>query len=277
MILATADFLTGITRTAFGNFMCGLSVKVTGRLAVFVTGLILWGFPGSAMALMVSAPMVRKADGLVCKLLHDTGSDGAGQPVAGAGVALAPSACRMLRVAVRISSGTLSGGHSDAEIGSAPRRLGNAVDAAEYKVDICENATGLMLFDEHHPFVRRMLMQVGRDSGYGQEVDYVHTRHGFTVHPIAAGEFIRLTLNPWLGRLSAKQAGQTLEAPEVEDLQMSTTVDVIPGQWTELGSYREKAAIADQASTRRVLGNSSETLRIRVRVDDIGGSDRRHK
>lgn len=147
------------------------------------------------MALTGYAPIVREADGLVSKLHPGIRPNGAGQLATGAGVSFDPSVCRMLRVSVRMASGMPVGGLSGAELGSPPHRLGNAVDTAEYKVDVCESATGLMLFDEHYPCVRRMSVQGGRDAVYGQDIDYMHIRHGFTVQPIAAGERIQLILN----------------------------------------------------------------------------------
>ena len=273
MILAAEDFLTGFVRKFHGSLIRGLSVKARQRLIAGAIGLMVLSSPASAMALAVSAPMVQGAGALVCKLHDVIGPDGAG-----ANVSSAPSACRMLRVAVRIDTGTPSGASIAGEVIPSPRRLGNASDTAEYQVDVCENATGLMLFDEHHPFVRQLLVQGGRHPGYGQEVDYVHFRHGFTVQPTAAGEYIRLILSPWFGRVSANQPTKIFGAPEVEDLQMSTTVDVKPGQWMEVGTFRQETISTDEeVSPRRILGNSREVVRIWVRVDDIDVSDRRHK
>jgi hypothetical protein len=273
MILATAAFLTGFAGKFQGNCMRSLSVSVRRRLFVSTAGLVFSCFSSHAMALTVSAPMVQEADSLVCKLQEVTGSYGVGQSVAGAGKSLAPPVCRMLQVAVRIAMGAPSGGFGGVEAAAPSRRLGNAVDGAEYTVDVCESAKGLMLFDEHHPFVRRMLVQGGRNPGYGQEVDYVHIRHGFIVQPTAAGEYIRLILAPWFGRVSADQPSQTLQAPEVEGLQMSTTVDAIPGKWMDLGTYREGTFIGDEVVPRRIVGNSREIIRIWVKVDDVNVSN----
>lgn len=275
MILAAVAFLTGFARNFHGGCMPGLSVKASRGLVVGVAGLILLGFSGHATALTVSSPMVQEADTLVCKLRDVVGLDEAGHLVAGSGASLAPTACRMLRVALRITSGTPSLGLGGDETASSSRRLGNAVDAAEYEVNVCESAKGLMLFDEDHPFVRRMLVQGGRNPGYGQEVDYVHIRHGFIVEPVAAGEYIRLILEPWFGRVSANQSIRTPQAPEVEGLQMSTMVDAVPGKWMELGTYRKQALSGGAVSTRRILGNSRETVRIWVKVEDVDVSDRR--
>lgn len=273
MVLAAMAFLTGFARIFHGSRLCGLSVKSSGRLVVVATGLVLWGFSGTAMALTVSAPMVEGADLLVCKLQH-VGQDKTDRRESGAGASLAPSACRMLTVTVRIATGAPSGSSGAGEAASLPRRLGNAVDAAEYKVDVCENATGLILFDDHHPFVRRMLAQAGRNPGYGQEVDYVQTRHGFTVQPVAAGASIRLVLEPWFDRVAGRQGAQSMEPPEVESLQVSTTVDAIPGQWVEVGAYRQQPNIGDAVSSRRILGNYREAVRIWVKADDADRNDR---
>lgn len=272
MVLATVDFLTGFAHIFRNSSMCGLSGKVRGRLVVAAMGFMLWGFPGHAMALAVFAPMVQGDDSLVCKL-HDVGPVGAGQPGAGTGVSLLPSACRMLRVAVQIAAGTPSEGPGGGETGSPHRRLGNTVDSAEYRVDVCEKTTGLILLDEYYPFVHRMLVQGGRDPGYGQDVDYVHFRHGFTVQPVAAGEYIRLILAPWFGRVSVNQPVQALEAPGVDSLQVSTTVDLMPGQWLELGGYRKETTVADESAPRRILGNSRDIVRVWVKVDDINVPD----
>ncbi len=277
MILAAADFLTGFVRKFHGSLMRGLPVKIRQRLIAGAIGLMVLGFSTSAMALAESAPMVQGVGALVCKLQDVLKSDGEGQSMAGVGASFAPSSCRMLRVTVRIATGSPSETSTDDETVSSPRRLGNASDTAEYQVDVCENATGLMLFDEHHPYVRQMLVQGGRNPGYGQEIDYVNFRHGFTVHPTAAGKYIRLLLDPWFGRESASKPAQTLQAPEVESLQMSTTLDVVPGQWMELGTFRQVTGSAYEASTRRILGNSREVMRIWVRVDDINLPDRSYK
>lgn len=272
MILAAVTFLTDFARIFHGRCRPALSGKVRVRLVVGATGLILWGSSGSAMALTASAPVVRGSEPLVRKL-HDARKDGAGQSGAGGGVALAPSACRMLRVSVRMAADAPFGSSVAGETAMRPRRLGNADDVAEYNVDVCENATGTILFDEQHPFVRRMFAQGGRNPAYGREIDYMPMRHGVTVKPAGVGEHIRLTLEPWLGRVSADQTVQTLEPPEVSNLQMSTTIDAVPGQWVEFGGYRKESAIAAEASPRRTLGNSAERVRVWVMVDDIHASD----
>jgi hypothetical protein len=269
MILAKAVLLTGFIRKFRGICACCPAVKVGGRLAVCALCLFLLVFSDSAVALMASAPMVQEVDGLAYELQDSVGLDVTGQPATGVGVSMDTSDCRMLRVAVRIVSGAPVGALSGVESASKPHRLGNAVDTFEYQIDVCENTTGLLLFDEHHPFVRRMLVQGGRDPGYGQEIDSIQTRQGFTVHPIAAGEFIRLILHPRFGQVSSRSPGEPIAAPEVIDFQVSNTVDAIPGQWMELGSYRKESFLGGEISTRRRLGNSREVLRIWVKVDDV--------
>lgn len=246
--------------------------SLSSALAVGFFWLIFFPLAAQDIALASMVSMSDGSFGLVCQLQNHQGLDGrdrAGKHVALEGESDNTSACRMLRVAIRLESGKVATGTAPSAAGSAVRQLGNAFDAAEYRIDVCEKTVGLIFLDKDHPYTRQMFVQAGRHWGYGQEVDYLHVRHGFVVQPSGVGERIRLLLYPWFGRISGTRAGEALSAPEVERMELATHVEVPVGRWVEFGGYFQHAVGVNGDRAVHVTGNARQQWRTWVRVDEV--------
>jgi hypothetical protein len=265
MILSRTRFMTDCAEKISSRFGRGLFI-FSGGLAVGLVFLLAVGLVFDACALSVASVSPRAYRVTVCSLQNGTGLRPGGEQSAG-GKDLAASGfsnCRMFRISVRFDSG-----QADSSSQSSVRRLGNAQRRSEYRLNVCDNMTGRMFFDERIPYIEKMIVQGGRHAGYGQEIGYKDIRQGMSVRPVAVGDSIRLTLNFYFGRALGKGLKNTLNAPKVNDVGISTCIDIVPGQWVEVGERFEQTVPGMPDRHDRVIGNSRRHGRMWVRVDDL--------
>lgn len=265
IILATAGFMTFLIRTlSRDSLFPGMRFLSRRGIAVLPAAFValFWAFP--CMALMPSVPATRAEYPLACKLQDVPGAGASGQPGKDEGA----EGCRLFRIRLRFDSGTGVSASGQPDNASGVRTIGNALEVKQYHVDVCENTTGLILVDEHHPFVKRMIVQGGRSAGYGQDIDYLAIRHGFFALPRRVGQNIRVVLTPWAGSLSGGAGGGLLQPPAVENRALETVVDVAPGQWVDIGSVQNVVTATGQERAARVLGNAGRVWKAWIRVEE---------
>jgi len=265
MILSRTSFMTDCAKKISSRFGRGLFI-FSGGLAVGLVFLLAVGLVFDAYALSVVSVSPRAYRVTVCSLQNVTGLRPGGEQSPGGKdfAASGFSNCRMFRISVRFDSG-----RADSSSQSSVRRLGNAQRRSEYRLNVCDNMTGRMFFDERIPYIERMIVQGGRYAGYGQGIGYKNIRQGMAVRPVAVGDSIRLTLTFYSGRALERSLKNTLSAPKVNDTGVSTCVNIVPGQWLDVGERFEQTVSGMSDRHDRVIGNSRRHGRMWVRIDEV--------
>lgn len=147
------------------------------------------------------------------------------------------------------------------------RRLGNAVEQAEYYLRVRDGGQGFILMGESVPYVRELLLLTRRHAGYGQSIDFQAINTGFWVRPVLEGDYVSLDIRPHLEGFQKNSSG-VAGLPSIIELQaLVTTVRIPLGQWVDLGGILRESDEISRAIVNWRAGNAREEKTVWVKVE----------
>jgi type II secretory pathway component GspD/PulD (secretin) len=147
------------------------------------------------------------------------------------------------------------------------RRLGNAVEEAEYYLRVRDGGQGFILMGQSVPYVRELLVLARRHAGYGQSIDFQAINTGFWVRPVLEGDYVTLDIRPYLEGFQKTSSG-VAGLPSVLELQaLVTTVRIPLGQWVDLGGILRESDEISRTIVNWRAGNAREEKTVWVKVE----------
>lgn len=145
------------------------------------------------------------------------------------------------------------------------RRLGNAVEEAEYHLRVRDGGQGFILVGQSVPYVRELLLLARRHAGYGQSIDFQEINTGFWVRPVLEGDYVTLDIRPHLEGFQKNSSGGL---PSILELQaLVTTVRIPLEQWVDLGGILRESDEISRAIVNWRAGNAREEKTVWVKVE----------